>query len=144
MITILNATIKVTNCKLTPRMFADNMKNFTNNFTSRKGIFSNDGDWSNLGEPIMKHYANDYKVIFKRISKGSVKSALAAGHAVIARGARGSDDSNKVFSKNGHFVAFVSISGNTVSVKNPASSSFGSVSFESATKHATDYWEVSK
>jgi hypothetical protein len=144
MIAILNATIKVTNCKLTPKMFADNMKSFTNNFTNRKGIFSSDGNWSNLGEPIMKHYASDYKVKFKRINKGSVKSALAAGHAVIARGARGSDDSNKVFSRNGHFVAFVGINGNTISVKNPASSSFGSVSFEKATAHATDYWEVSK
>ena len=144
MIAILNSIIKVTNCKLTPRMFADEMKSYTGNFSNRRGIFSSDSDWSNLGGNIINHYASVYKVNVKSIGKGSVKSAIAAGHAVIARGARGGDDSNKVFSKNGHFVAFVAINGNTVSVKNPASSSFSSVSFETATRYATDYWEVWK
>ncbi len=144
MIAILNATIKVTNCKLTPKIFADHMKSYTNGFKDRKGLFLNNSEWSNTGGPILEHYAKHYKVNIKTISKGSVKTALQKGHAVIARGARGSNESNKVFSRNGHFVAFVGISGNTVHVKNPASSSFQNVSFETATQFATNYWEVWK
>lgn len=143
MVAILNAIIRVTNCKLTKKMFADHMKEYTNNFTNRRGLFSSDSDWSNYGGEIVKHYASAYKVHIKSISKGQVKSALQNGHAVVARGKR-TGDSNMVFSKGGHYVAFVGISGNTIHVKNPASSNFQNVSFETATQFATDYWEVWK
>ena len=144
MIAILNATIRVTNCKLTPEMFRNHMKAYTNNFTDRKGLFASDGNWSNKGTQIMQHYASYYKVNFKSINKSRVKAALQAGHAVIALGRRGDDDSNKIFSKNGHYVAFVDISGNTVYVKNAAAKGLDKVSFDFATKHAVSYWEVSK
>ena len=143
MVAILNAIIRVTNCKLTKKMFADHMKEYTNNFTNRRGLFSGDSDWSNYGGEIVKHYASAYKVHIKSIGKSQVKSALQNGHAVVARGKR-TGDSNMVFSKGGHYVAFVGISGNTIHVKNPASSNFQNVSFETATQFATDYWEVWK
>ena len=75
--------------------------------------------------------------------KKLVKAALEAGHAVVARG-QSSNDNNRVFSSGGHYVAFVGISGNTVAVKNPARSKFSSVSLETATAYATQYWEISK
>ena len=143
MVAILNAIIRVTNCKLTKQMFAKHMKEYTNNFTSRKGLFNSDSSWSNKGGDIVNHYANYYKVNIKEISKSRVKAALEAGHAVVARG-QSSNDNNRVFSSGGHYVAFVGISGNTVAVKNPARSKFSSVSLETATAYATQYWEISK
>lgn len=143
MVAILNAIIRVTNCKLTKKMFADHMKSYTNNFTKRQGLFSNNSEWSNNGPAIVKHYANHYKVKIKEISKSQVKDALKAGHGVVARG-QSSSDSNRVFSSGGHYVAFVGISGNTVDVKNPARSAFSKVSFETATAYASQYWEISK
>jgi len=143
MVAILNAIIRVTNCKLTKKMFADHMKSYTDGFTNRRGLFSNNSEWSNDGPAIVKHYANHYKVKIKEINKSQVKAALQAGHAVVARG-KSSSDSNRVFSSGGHYVAFVGINGNTVNVRNPARSAFGSVSFETATAYATQYWEISK
>ncbi len=143
MVAALNAIIKVTGCKLTKKMFAQHMKEYTNGFTNRKGLFLNDSDWSNTGGPIVEHYLSTYKVHYKTISKGQVKSALQAGHAVVARG-KGTDGSNHVFSDGGHYVAFTSISGNTVKVQNPARSAYGSVSYETAVKYATNFWEVWK
>ena len=106
MVAILNAIIRVTNCKLTKQMFAKHMKEYTNNFTSRKGLFNSDSSWSNKGGDIVNHYANYYKVNIKEISKSRVKAALEAGHAVVARG-QSSNDNNRVFSSGGHYVAFV-------------------------------------
>ena len=144
MIASLNAIIKVTNCQLTPKMFAEEMKNYTNNFTNRRGLFIENSSWSNMGEPIIDHYISHYNVHAKKISKSDVKLALSVGHAVIAGGARGDNETNKVFSANGHYVMFSEMNGNNVIIKNPASSAFSNVSFETATAFATKYWEVWK
>ena len=144
MIASLNAIIRVTNCKLTPRMFADNMKSYTKNFTIRQGLFHDNDNWSNDGAAIIAHYMNDYKVNYKSIEKSGIKPALQAGHAVIALGARYSNDTPKVFSKNGHYVAFVGMSGDNIIIKNPASSEYSNVSFTTATTYGLSYWEVWK
>ena len=144
MIAILNAIIKVTGCQLNPQIMANHMKAYTNNFTSRKGLFADNSYWGNLGSNIINHYADAYNVNIKSINSGRIKGALQAGHAVVAVGARGSNETNLVFSKNGHFVMFSKVSGDTITVQNPASSSFSSVSFSTATAYATGYWEVWK
>lgn len=144
MLAILNAIIKVTGCQLNPQIMANHMRSYTSNFTNRRGLFNNNSYWGNLGSNIVNHYADAYHVNIKSISKDRVKSAIKEGHAVIASGARCETCTNKVFSKGGHFVMFSDYSGDTITVRNPASSDFTNVSFSTATAYASNYWEVWK
>jgi len=120
MMAAMNATIKVTGCKYNPTVYANHMKTYTNNFSNRKGLFSSDSDWSNLGWNIVNHYLDYYGVNHRVISgQTAVTNALQAGHAVVVGGKR-TNDSVKIFSKGGHYIALVGISGNNITVANPA------------------------
>ena len=108
MIASLNAINHVTGCDYTPEMFAEKMRQHTNNFTKMKGLFThvswkthkvNKNCWYNTSFQIVEYYARAYNVNYKHISKSKVKDALMKGHAVVVNGKGG-----KVFGTSGHFV----------------------------------------
>ena len=147
MMASLNAINKVTGCGYTPKMFAEHMKKYTNNFKDRKGLFSNNSCWSNTGAPIVKHYMKAYKVHYKEYSgskqqkKEKAKEALLKQHVVIVSG-KGDD----IFGTNaGHFVLFSTYksSSNTVTIINPSQGGLRiDKNLDTAVKHAKRFIEV--
>ncbi len=154
MMASLNATNQVTGCNYTPKIFAEHMKKYTNNFKNRKGLFQNNSAWGNYGPQIVRHYLKSYGVKYKQITsnKGSrAKTALKNGHAVIVSGG-GYGYTGKVFSackkKNktcGHWVLFAKYNGknDTVKVVNPSKGGKTiTVNWDSALVKSKTFFEV--
>ena len=144
MIAALNAINKTLDCNYTPNDFAGYMKRKTNNWNSRAGLFKTNGEWSNLGENIIRYYVEDVAGLHlsKKISSSQVVGYIKQGRAVIGNGRRGSCSAT-VFSINGHYVMYSGMSGGKVIVENPAQSANGrTVTPEQAVCGGNNFWVV--
>lgn len=143
MIAALNAINKTLNCNYAPTDFAAYMKRKTNNFQNRAGLFSTNGEWSNLGEKIIRYYVEDVAGInMKKIKSSEVEGYVRRGNAVIGNGNRGSCSAT-VFSKGGHYVMYSGMSGSKIKVENPAQSSNGKlVTPSNAVCGGKNFWVV--